>query len=145
MSSGETWDDPSEDLLLELLMDGERGDETFVVVGRLSDQSDQTYAQVIRNPDGSWLLERRDGSPDEHYQLSFADMRDAHAALHASPNPPDVGIASGSGKDCGTSQLPSEMSLQWLHGGGSASLPTMDGSWRVESLTRGGTRTQPGQ
>ena len=83
MSSGETWDDPSEDLLLELLVDVERGDETFVVVRRLSDQSDQTYSQVIRSPDGSWLLERRDGSPDEHYQLSLADMRDAHEALTA--------------------------------------------------------------
>jgi len=80
-SSGERYDDPSEDLLFELLLDIERGVETFCIVGRVRDPSGQTYAQVIRNEDESWLVERREGSADRHFAAEFRDLRDAHRAL----------------------------------------------------------------
>jgi hypothetical protein len=83
MESGEAWDDPSEDLLFELLGDIEDGEEEFLIVTRLRDASNQTYAQVIRNGDGSCLLERRDGSRDKHYSATLRDLRDTHRALTA--------------------------------------------------------------
>jgi hypothetical protein len=59
MESGAVWDDPSEDLLYDLLGVVERGNEQFVVVERTSDPSGQTYVQAIRRDEGGWLLERR--------------------------------------------------------------------------------------
>jgi hypothetical protein len=83
MESGETWDDPSEGLLFMLLCDIEGEEETFVIVERLSDRSGQTYAQVIRNDDGGWMIERRDGGPDHHYRAVFSDLHTVHAVLTA--------------------------------------------------------------
>lgn len=83
MESGAMWDDPSEDLLFMLLRDIEGEEETFVIVERLSDPSGQTYAQVIRNDDGGWIIERRDGGPDHHYRAVFSDLRPVHAVLTA--------------------------------------------------------------
>ena len=68
MESGATWDDPSEDLLFDLFSEIERGNEKFIVVERLADSTGQTYAQSIRNDDGSYLVERREGRPDAHFQ-----------------------------------------------------------------------------
>lgn len=83
MSSGKTWDDPSEDLLFDLLSDVERGDEEFIIILRLSDSSGQTYAQSARNGDGSYVVERRDGGPTVHFGFQAAEMRTAHEALTA--------------------------------------------------------------
>ena len=83
MESGDSWDDPSEDLIFELLGDIERGDEEFMVIDRLSDKSGQTYAQVTTGADNKWIVERRDGSPDRHYRATCADLRAAHEALTA--------------------------------------------------------------
>ena len=83
LESGQSFDDPSEDLLFELLGDVERGDELFLIVTRLSDPSSQTYAQTIRNDDGSWLVERRDGSPDRHFGATVPDLRAVHRILTA--------------------------------------------------------------
>lgn len=80
-SSGERFEDPSEDLLFELLLDIEQGVETFCIVARLGDPAGQTYAQVMRNEDGSWLVERREGSADRHFSAELRDRRDAHRAL----------------------------------------------------------------
>ena len=83
MESGVVWDDPSEDLLYDLLADVERGDEQFIVVERTSDPSGQTYMQAILGDEGGWLLERRDGGPDAHYRASSDDVRTVHAAMTA--------------------------------------------------------------
>lgn len=64
-----------------LLEDVEGGDEQFLILERLSDLSGQTYIQVIRNADGSFRIERRDGEPDEHYATNATDMRLAHALI----------------------------------------------------------------
>ena len=80
MDSGSVWDDPSEDLLFELLSDVERGDETFFIVERLADPSGQTFIQVMH--DGQhWIVERREGGEDQHYSVALLDLRQAHEAM----------------------------------------------------------------
>ncbi|PYI69792.1 hypothetical protein CVV68_01400 [Arthrobacter livingstonensis] len=79
--SGQTWDDPSEDLLFMLIEDVERGDEAFLIVEDLADSTGQTYVQSIRMSDGTFDVERREGTPDRHYATNVADMRVAHAVV----------------------------------------------------------------
>lgn len=79
--SGATWDDPSEDLLFELLSDVERGDETWFIVERLDDGTGQTYIQVIQDGQGGWTVERREGGPDKHFGVTRAGLRLAHEAM----------------------------------------------------------------
>ena len=47
---GQSWDDPSEDLLFMLLDDIERGEGSFLIVERTTDPSGQTYAQAPAGP-----------------------------------------------------------------------------------------------
>ena len=79
MSSGVSWDDPSEDMLFELLTDIEAGREQFMVVERLGMQ--ETYAQVVLLDERSFLMEYRDGSPDQHFAATSSDKRTIHSAL----------------------------------------------------------------
>lgn len=79
--SEQIWEDPSEDLLFMLLEDIERGDEEFLVVERLADPSQQTYAQAARNADGTYVVEYRDGSPQNHPGTTVEDMRSAHSLI----------------------------------------------------------------
>lgn len=79
--SGQAWDDPSEDLLFMLMEDIERGDEKFLVIERLGDPSQQTYAQSARNADGTYVVEYRDGSPQNHFGTTVEDMRSAHSLI----------------------------------------------------------------
>ena len=81
VESGATWDDPSEDLLFELLTDIERGDEEFIIVERLADRSGQTYCQSVQEANGGWLVEYRDGAPNRHYRTVVPDIRAAHVIL----------------------------------------------------------------
>ena len=59
--SGAIWDDPSEDLLFELLSDIDRGHGTWFIVERVADATGQTYIQVIQDGQGGWTVERREG------------------------------------------------------------------------------------
>jgi hypothetical protein len=61
--SGAASDDPSEDLIFELLNDIERGDEQFVIIERTEDLSGQTYAQAIKADAGGFLIERVTATP----------------------------------------------------------------------------------
>jgi hypothetical protein len=79
VSSGATWNDPSEDLLFELLSDIEAGREDFVVVDRRGHH--ETYAQVVLEQDGSFLMEYRAGSAQQHFAATSTDKRAIHAAL----------------------------------------------------------------
>ena len=81
--AGATWDDPSEDLLFELLSDIDRGDETWFIVERVSDATGQTYIQVIQDGQGGWTVERREGGPDRHFGVTRADLRLAHETITA--------------------------------------------------------------
>jgi hypothetical protein len=80
MDSGTVWDDPSEDLLFELLSDVQRGDETYFIVEQLADESGQTFIQVMH--DGQhWIVERREGGADQHFRIALTHLRQAHEAL----------------------------------------------------------------
>ena len=79
MASGVSWDDPSEDLLFELLNDIEEGREHFMVVKRLG--LPESYVQAILLEDGSWLLEYRAGSAEQHFAATSEDKRRIHAAM----------------------------------------------------------------
>jgi len=81
MESGDTWDDPSEDLLFILLEDIRDKHELFLIVERVRDTSGQTYMQVIREEFSTYRLEYRDGSADRHFFAVTADMREAHDVL----------------------------------------------------------------
>lgn len=80
--SGVVWDDPSEDLLLEILGDIERGEELFLVVERLSDSDGQTYMQTIIEG-GAFVVEHREGSADRHFRAVAGSKRDVHAVFMA--------------------------------------------------------------
>ncbi len=76
---GQVWDDPSIDLLYELMLDIERQDELFVIVERL-DATD-VFMQVVRLTDGSYLVERRTGSAESHIHAFSSDLRLVHGVL----------------------------------------------------------------
>lgn len=78
-----TYDDPSEDLLFMLVEEIEQGTTEFLIVERLSDPSSQTYAQTIRESDGSYAVEKREGGPDRHFRVLVPDFRTAHELLTA--------------------------------------------------------------
>ena len=77
--SGTTWDDPSEDLLFELLSDLERGEESFFVVKRLGVAD--VYIQVLFQDDRQYLVERRDGGAPLHFAATCPDKRIVHEIL----------------------------------------------------------------
>lgn len=70
-STGETHADPSEDHLFLLLEDLHPDDHVIVSRG------EQTYVQVLRAGDG-YLVERREGSEEQHTHARTADVRAAH-------------------------------------------------------------------
>ena len=69
---GQVWDDPSIDLLYELMLDIERQDELFVIVERL-DATD-VFMQAVRLTDGSYLAE-------SHIHAFSSDLRLVHGVL----------------------------------------------------------------
>jgi len=81
MENGDTYDDPSEDVLLLLLEDLAEGDGSWVIVEKVVDASGQTYAQAIRLSDGSFQVERRRGSADTHEVAPAQPLREAHELL----------------------------------------------------------------
>ena len=81
MESGQTWEDPSEDLLFELLSDMERGEEQFFVMDRLADVTGQTFVQVARTDAGGYQVEYREGDEDRHFQAFTEDKRTVHSVI----------------------------------------------------------------
>jgi hypothetical protein len=81
LDTDETYDDPSEDALFELLSDIAAGEALWIVVQKLDDPGGQTYAQAVRLADGSFQVERRLGSPQSHEATQLPDMRAAHQLL----------------------------------------------------------------
>ena len=77
--SGAVWDDPSEDLLFELLSDVEQGTELFLVIHRLG--ATDTYIQVLLQDDRTYLVEHRDGGPSSHFAATSSDKRTVHEVL----------------------------------------------------------------
>lgn len=83
--SGQMWDDPSEDLLFMLIESVDRGDEAFLIIERLADSTGQSHVHSVRNSDGTFEVERREGTPDRHYATRVADMPAAAAIRKGLP------------------------------------------------------------
>lgn len=81
MENGDTYDDPSEDVLLLLLEDLAAGDGSWIIVEKVADASGQTYAQALLLSDGSFQVERRRGSADTHEVARAQPLREAHELL----------------------------------------------------------------
>ena len=79
MSSGAEWEDPSEDLLFELLGDIERGEEDSLTLERL-DEDDHPKVRLARSAGGDWVAEM-DPLGTGVVPQSWTDMRAAHAWL----------------------------------------------------------------
>jgi hypothetical protein len=78
---GPSWDDPPEDQLFKLLEKIEAGKGSFLIVERTTDPSGNTYAQVKREKDGSYVVEHRDGAAAHQYGTVVPDMRTACQVL----------------------------------------------------------------
>jgi hypothetical protein len=79
--SGDVVDDPTDDALLLMFQDLEAGKGSFLIVESLADTSGQTFAQAARNGDGSYVVEYRQGSDDQHFQTSARDYSEAHVLV----------------------------------------------------------------
>jgi hypothetical protein len=79
--SGDVLDDPSEDALSTMFQDLEAGKGTFLIVESLADSNGQTFVQAARSDDGSYVVEYRQGSADQHFQATAPDFREAHALV----------------------------------------------------------------
>lgn len=70
-SIGETWDDPDDDQLSDIVADLHLHE--FMIVNRLNHPSDQYYMQIyldeiVGKRYARYQIEYRDGSPETHYQ-----------------------------------------------------------------------------
>jgi hypothetical protein len=79
--SGDVLDDPSEDALRLMFQDLEAGRGTFLIVESLANPSGQTFVQAARGDDGTYVVEYRQGSSDQHFQTTAPDFREAHALV----------------------------------------------------------------
>ena len=79
--SGDVLDDPSEDALFKMFQDLEAGLGTFLIVESVADASGQTFVQAARGDDGTYVVEYRQGTADQHFQTDAADFREAHTLV----------------------------------------------------------------
>jgi hypothetical protein len=79
--SGDVVEDPSQDALLTMFQDLEAGKGTFLIVESLADPSGHTFVQAARSDDGTYVVEYRQGSADEHFQASAPDFSEAHVLV----------------------------------------------------------------
>ena len=79
--SGDVIDDPSEEVLLTMFQDLEAGKGTFLIVESLADASGQTFVQAARGEEGTYVVEYRQGSADQHFQTTAPDFSEAHALV----------------------------------------------------------------
>jgi hypothetical protein len=73
--------DPNDDLIYQVLTDVEWGSEPFVLIVRLADTSGGTYVQAVREGDGSYVVEQRDGSPESRRTMTVPLMPKAVALV----------------------------------------------------------------
>jgi hypothetical protein len=79
--AGESWEDPSEDMLF-ILLDELGPKNSFLIVERLdAPDPDQTYMQVLRLEEGGYIVECRYGAAERHYQARARCMRKVHRIL----------------------------------------------------------------
>ena len=65
----ELYRNPSPELLLKIVCGLGRGNP-YLVLERLDAPSKDYFAQALHRPDGTWLVEYREGSRNRHYQAS---------------------------------------------------------------------------
>lgn len=78
--AGETYDDPSEDLLFELLADLGEGN-SFLIVDRLEPGRTTDFMQAVVDANGNFVLEYREGPKENHYATTVEEMRSLHAVM----------------------------------------------------------------
>jgi hypothetical protein len=70
---GQSYDTPSEALLLRLL--GELGPgNQFLVLDRVDVPGGEHYLQIYREIDGTYVIEYREGAADQHFETVAADL-----------------------------------------------------------------------
>ncbi|MFG3421758.1 hypothetical protein [Micromonospora sp. NPDC047730] len=78
VESGATYDDPAEELLLDLAERVHSMGEEFLVVNRTGAPDGQTYIQCAEasDDDGRWRLvvEYREGGPDRHFRAYVDEL-----------------------------------------------------------------------
>ncbi|MEU4779981.1 hypothetical protein [Micromonospora sp. NPDC023633] len=78
VESGATYDDPTEELLLDLAERVHSMGEEFLVVNRTGAPDGQTFIQCAetRDDDGMWRLvvEYREGGPDRHFRAYVDEL-----------------------------------------------------------------------
>ena len=80
-SRGLTYDDPSEDLVYQLMLQVHAGEESFFIIERLADTTGQTYVQVLRDVDRTFVVEQRAGSGASHRSRTAIKMTTAYSLL----------------------------------------------------------------
>jgi hypothetical protein len=78
--AGETYDDPSEDLLFELLNELGEGN-SFLIVERLDPERRDHFMQTVMGPDRTFVLEYREGPPETHFSTTIDSMRAVHEVM----------------------------------------------------------------
>lgn len=81
LDNGDVYDDPTETLLVELLADIDAGEGRWVIVERVGDPTHETYTQALRDHDGSYVVERRLGTPESHEAVWAPNVRTATEQL----------------------------------------------------------------
>jgi hypothetical protein len=66
---------------MRMLTDVAQGRESYMIVERLTDPTGQTYAQTQRLPDGTFVVEHREGSPETHVGTTVGSVREVHRLL----------------------------------------------------------------
>jgi hypothetical protein len=82
ISSGRTFENPSIGLLRDLVY-GLGPGNPYLVIDRLDAPDGDFYAQTLHRPDGSWIVEYRDGGRNRHYQALAPGPSAVHQVLAA--------------------------------------------------------------
>jgi hypothetical protein len=78
--AGDVYNDPSEDLLFELLDELGEGN-SFLIVERLEAERAGHFMQTVIGPTGDFVLEYREGPLETHYSTTLGSMRDVHEVM----------------------------------------------------------------
>ena len=77
---GDTYDDPSEDLLFELLAELGEGN-SFLIVDRLEPGRTENFMQAVMDANGNFVLEYREGPKENHFSTTINSMRAVHEVM----------------------------------------------------------------
>ncbi len=83
LDTGETYDDPADDLLFEIIEEIARHRAIWVSVEKLADFTGETYARVERLSNGVLQVDRRLGADAEPEFVRLPGLHLAHEALVA--------------------------------------------------------------